>query len=308
MGGELVSRRSGLGRGLDALLPSPAGEGFERSTGATTVAVGAVDANPRQPRRSIHEEGLQELTASIARLGVLQPVLVRERADGRFELIAGERRLRAAGRAGLDEVPAIIVDTDDQGSLERALVENVQREDLNPLEEAAAYRQLIDEGGLTHEALAERVGKNRVTITNLLRLLDLPLSVQELILEAKLTAAHGKILLRLEHNPLLERLARRAAHEGLSVRETEQLVARYEEMSHGAGSSGRIEQRRPPEVSEWQRLLADHLQTRVRIEMGKRKGKIVLDFVSLDELERVGRAIVAAEVKGLYEAGDRSPK
>ncbi|MGH2819487.1 MAG: ParB/RepB/Spo0J family partition protein [Actinomycetota bacterium] len=303
-----MRRRSGLGRGLDALLPSPAGEGFEQTTGATTVAVDAVEANPRQPRREMDEEGLQELATSIARLGVLQPVLVRERSDGRYELIAGERRLRAAGRAGLREVPAIVVATDDQGSLERALVENVHRKDLNPLEEAAAYRQLIDEGGLTHEALAERVGKNRVTITNLLRLLDLPLSVQELILEAKLTAAHGKILLRLEHNPLLERLARRAAHEGLSVRETEQLVARYEEMSQGAGASGRTERGRPPEAAEWQRRLADHLQTRVRIEMGKRKGKIVLDFVSLEELERVGRAIVAAETPPSAEGHPTSPE
>jgi ParB family chromosome partitioning protein len=256
----------------------------------------------------MHDEALEELAASIARLGVLQPVLVRERG-ARFELIAGERRLRAAERAGLREVPAIVVETDDQGSLERALVENVHRQDLNPLEEAAAYRQLIDEGGLTHEAVAERVGKNRVTITNLLRLLDLPVTVQALILERRLTAAHGKALLRLEHNPLLERLARRAAHEGLSVRETEQLVARYEEMSQGGATSGRLERQRPPEVSEWQRRLADHLQTRVRIEMGKRKGKIVLDFVSLEELERVGRAITAAESGSrIYEAGGGSPK
>jgi ParB family transcriptional regulator, chromosome partitioning protein len=292
VGGKSVSRRSGLGRGLDALLPPRDSQGLEETSSLREVAVEAIEPNPRQPRQVFEEESLEELAASISQLGILQPLLAREPSPGRFVLVAGERRLRAARQAGLRTVPVIVVETDEQGALERALVENVHRADLNPIEEAAAYRQLMDDGGLTQEALAARVGRNRVTVANMLRLLDLPLEVQRLLADRRLTAGHGKVLLRLQHSPFLPRLAVRAAQEGLSVRETEQLVNRYEEMS-GLGSAGGASPRRKPAIAtEVQRRLANHLQTRVRIEIGKRKGKIILDFVSLEELDRVSRAIL----------------
>ena len=287
-----MPRRSGLGRGLDALLPSEE-SAPERRTGLLHLPVDAIRPNPRQPRRGFDDASLDELAASIEQLGVLQPLLVRRTPDG-HELVAGERRLRAARLAGLEEIPVVEVDTDQRGSLERALVENLHREDLNPIEEASAYRQLIDEGALTQEALGARLGRNRVTITNALRLLDLPMPIQRLLIEGRLTAGHGRALLGLDGNPFQERLAVRVAQEGLSVRETEELVRRYQDMSEpGSRSSG--PRARPPLVSEAQRMLSHHLQTRVRVEMGKRKGKIVIDFVSLEELERLLKEILGDE-------------
>lgn len=295
--GRSLNRRSGLGRGLDALLP-PTGEGgLEAREGQSRARIDGIRPNPRQPRRAFREDELKELTVSISELGILQPLLVREVADG-YELIAGERRLRAAARAGLDEVPILVVETDDTGSLERALVENLHRSDLNPIEEAAAYRQLIDEGGFTQEALAAKLGRNRVTITNSLRLLDLPVEVQVLLIDGRLTAGHGRALLGLQGNPLQHRLARRAAEGSLSVRDVEDLVRRYQAMSGTNTRAGSREGAGPAvQVSGVQRLLADHLQTRVRVEVGKRKGRIILDFVSLDELDRLVR-IITGEAKG----------
>lgn len=289
--------KRGLGRGLDALLPSSPSFPEEASDGRSLreVPVEAITPNPRQPRSNFDEQALEELASSIATLGVLQPVLVRELARGRYELVAGERRWRAAQRAGVEEVPVLIVETDERGSLERALVENVHRQDLNPIEEAAAYRQLLEEGGLTQEALGERVGKNRVTIANSMRLLDLPVSVQRMVAEGRLTGAHGKVLLALEGNAFLERLARRAAEEGWSTRETEEHVKRYRSMS-GQQRTGSKGGAHSAAALEAQRQLAEHLQTRVRVEVGKRKGRIVLDFVSLDELERLSRLITGRGV------------
>lgn len=287
-----MSRR-GLGRGLDSLLPATPARSEEPAPGGLLeVPVDSIEPNPLQPRHHFDEETIAELAASIANLGVLQPLVVRERG-GRYELVAGERRLRAAQRAGYDKVPVVVVETDDRGSLERALVENIHREDLNPIEEAAAFRQLIDEGGLTQEALGERLGKNRVTITNTLRLLDLPVTVQRLITEGRLSAGHGKALLGLQGNPFMERLARRAAEEGWSTRETEEQVRRYQMMSGAAPRPATPAARvLPAAATETQHKLAEHLQTKVRVEMGKRKGKIVVEFVSLEELERVVRVMV----------------
>ncbi len=280
-----VTRRSGLGRGLDALLPSDGAR--EREVGGPAgVPISSITPNPRQPRKDFDEDSLQELAASISQLGLLQPLLVRSVGDDRYELIAGERRFRAAQLAGLDAVPVLVVDTDDQGSLERALVENIHREDLNPIEEASAYRQLLDEGGLTHEELARRLGRNRVTITNALRLLDLPVDVQRLLIERKLTGGHGRALLGLQESPFQKRLAQRVGQEDLSVRETEDLVRRYSSMVTSPKATADAGPR-PPLVVDAQRALTDRLQTKVRVEMGKRKGKIVIDFVSLDELERL---------------------
>lgn len=297
-----MTRRSGLGRGLDALLPPTSGEGLERRDTKTTptAAVDRIAPNPQQPRRSFEGEALRELTASIAELGVLQPLLVRPVGD-RYELIAGERRWRAAIAAGLSEVPIVVVETDDRGSLERALVENIHRSNLDPIEEAAAYRQLMEEGGLTQEALGEKLGRNRVTITNALRLLDLPLEIQRLLTSGRLTAGHGRALLGLQGNPLQQRLAARASAESLSVREVEDLVRRYQVMSGAPASRGGRGGDASATAVEAQRRLADHLQTRVRVEMGKRKGRIVVDFVSTDELERLLQ-IITGQADGALPA------
>lgn len=281
-----MTRRSGLGRGLDALLPA-AGPRTEAPSGnLREVAVDAIEANPNQPRQSFDDDALRELADSVVALGILQPLLVRAVAADRYQLVAGERRWRAARQAGLERVPVLVVDTDERGALERALVENIHRKDLNPIEEAMGYRQLIDEGGITQEELGERIGRNRVTITNALRLLELPVEIQQMLMEGRFTAAHGRALLGLQGSAFQPRLAKRVAQEGLSVRETEELMRKYQVLSSASrGPGGRPT--RPPEVVEAQRLLAEHLQTRVRVEMGKRKGRIVLDFVSLDELERL---------------------
>lgn len=283
-------RRSGLGRGLDALLPS-SGMDDTQSRGLDELPVDSIDANPLQPRHSFAPETLEELAASIKELGVLQPILVRP-AGGRFELVAGERRLRAARRVGLQQIPAIVVETDERGSLERALVENLHREDLNPIEEASGFKQLIEEGGLTQEALGQRLGRTRGAISNTLRLLELPTSVQRTLIERRITAGHGRALLGLASPALQERLGQRVAAEGLTVRQTEEVVRKYEGYTGSSAGGGTRAAARPPLVSEAQRRLAEHLQTRVRVEMGKRKGKIVLDFVSLEELDRLLGLIV----------------
>lgn len=282
-----MTKRSGLGRGLDALLPQRGEAGdLESRDAQRQIPVDSIDPNPRQPREAFDEAALAELASSIKELGVLQPLLVRSSVGGRFELIAGERRWRASKMAGLEQVPVMIVETDDSGSLERAIVENIHRSDLNPIEEGAAYKQLLEEAGLTQEALGQRLGKNRVTITNALRLLDLPSPVQRLLIDRRLTAGHGRALVGLNGNPFQERLARRVADEGSSVRETEDLVRRYGEMT-GVGTETTNKKLPAAEVVEAQRSLQEHLGTRVRVEMGKRKGKITVDFTSAEDLARV---------------------
>ena len=292
-----MSRRTGLGRGLDALLPSqPRTVDLERDAAFKEVSIDDITPNPRQPRATFDEDSIEQLASSIRELGILQPLLVRAHA-GAYELVAGERRVRAARWAGLTRVPVMIVETDDAGSLQRALVENIHRSQLNPIEEAAAYRQLIEEGGLTQEGLAQRLGVNRVTVTNALRLLELPTTLQRLLVDGRLTAGHGRALLRLQGNPFQERLGKRAAQERLSVREIEDLARRYEgitrQRSGARAGSGEL----PEIIREAQRRLADHLQTRVRVEGGRKKGRVVIDFATLDELQRLLEAIV----------GDRSP-
>ena len=288
---SFVKRKGGLGRGLDALLPPQTTAADEADPRLRHVPSDAIGTNPRQPRTAFDEESIAELAASIGELGLLQPLLVRSTGEGDYELIAGERRLRAARRAGLTEVPVVIVETDERGSLERALVENLHREDLSPIEEAAAYRQLLDEGGLTQQALGERLSRNRVTINNALRLLDLPTSIQRLLVERRITAAHGRALMALERSPFTERLGRRVAEEGLSVRDTEELVRKYQAMASGSPSPAPA---RPhnAQLIEAQRRLTDHLQTRVRVDQSKRKGKIVVDFNSPDELARLTSLIL----------------
>ena len=295
-------RRSGLGKGLGALIPtdgsSNVGVAFQE------LAVGSIEPNPHQPRSMFDEDALTELTASIREVGVLQPVLVRPLAEpGRFQLIAGERRLRAARRAGLDTVPAIVRGADDLASAEQALIENLHRQDLNPLDEAAGYRQLIDDFGLTHDEVARRVGKSRVTVTNTLRLLQLPPKIQHLVLDGRLSAGHARALLGTSDRAFQEGLARQVALEGWSVRAVEEAV-RARAASHAddrdEGSEeddgvvvdlNRNSRLRPPGLLELEELLSDYLDTRVRVSMGSKRGKVVVEFATLEDLERIYRLV-----------------
>ena len=232
-------RRSGLGRGLGALIPNEVVG--DRSSPLLEIPVVAIRANPHQPRTSFDEEAMASLTASVREVGILQPVLVRGVGESAYELIAGERRWRAAKRAGLPTIPALVRESSDVHSVEQALVENLHRLDLNPLEEAGAYQQLIEDFGLTHEQLSSRVGKSRVAITNMLRLFQLPPSVQKLVSEGQLTAGHARALLGTPDRAFQESLARRAVAEQLSVRAVEEAVRDRNEL----GEPSRPANRRP---------------------------------------------------------------
>jgi ParB family transcriptional regulator, chromosome partitioning protein len=290
-----VARRSGLGRGLGALIPTDVvgGDG----TTLREVPVGSVQPNPHQPRTYFDEETLAGLTASVAEVGVLQPLLVRELADDRYELIAGERRWRAAKRAGLQTVPVVVRETDEAGSLEQALIENLHRADLNALEEAAAYQQLVEDFGLTQEEVAQRVGKSRSAVANTLRLFQLPPSIQKLIGEGQVSAGHAKALLGTPDRAYQEALARRIVADGLSVREVEDAVRERNELgsdpqpTRGAGADPAGRKLRPPGLLELEELLAEHLATRVGISMGAKRGKVVIEFATLEDLERIYRAM-----------------
>lgn len=303
-----MSRRSGLGKGLSSLIP--ASEVADSGEGASLAEVptAAVSPNPNQPRVHFAEEGLVELAASISEMGVLQPILVRPKEDGDYELIAGERRWRAAQRAGLTTIPAIIRTTDDLSSVEQALVENLHRQDLTALEEAAAFQQLIEDFELTHDQVATRVGKSRSAITNTIRLLGLPPSVQVLLADGQLSAGHARALLGTPDRSRQEALAQAAVAEAWTVRATEQAVRGVDAPVGGAdpepaspaagtGSGGAIDgagltpatQLRPPGLLELEELLADRLDTRVSVSMGAKRGKVTIDFADLEDLERIYR-------------------
>ena len=297
----MVARRSGLGRGLGALIPT---EMLEHQL-ATLVElpVAAVAPNPHQPRRHFDEESLAALTASIRELGVLQPVLVRRLEADRYELIAGERRWRSAKRAGLVTIPAVVKEADDLSSLEQALVENLHRDDLNPLEEAAAYQQLLDDFGLTHEQLSTRIGKSRAAISNTLRLFQLPPPVQRLLGEGQLTAGHARALLGTPDRSFQEAIARRVIAEQLSVRAVEDLVRSRNEVgpeSDGSDqapepkSTTRSSRLRPPGVLELEELLSEHLATRVQVQVTANRGRVVVEFATLEDLERIYRAMTSS--------------
>ena len=297
-----MGRRSGLGRGLGALIPTDI-TGSEGSA-LREVPVESIAPNPHQPRAYFDEEALAALTASVAELGVLQPILVREVGEDRFELIAGERRWRAAKRAGLPSIPVVVRTVDEVLSLEQALVENLHREDLNPLEEAAAYQQLMEDFSLTQEQVAQKVGKSRSAVANTLRLFQLPPSIQRLVAENQLTAGHARALLGTPDRAFQEDLARRIVTRGLSVREAEEAVRLHndepgEEGSDGSsdppGSTGSAPTKRlrPPGLLELEELLADHLDTRVKVSMAgaNGRGKMVVEFAGLEDLERIYRAM-----------------
>ena len=283
------TRRSGLGRGLDALIPQS-----ERSSFAL-VPPGDIRPNPQQPRTDFDEEALESLTASIREVGVLQPLVVRQ-SDSGYVLVAGERRWRAAQAADLDEVPVIIRSGDDTSSLTEALIENVQREDLTPLEEAAAYQQLQDDFGLTHAEIGQRVGKSRAAISNALRLLSLPPAIQSLLREGGLSAGHSRALLGLEDSSYAVHIAQRAADEGWSVRQVEDAVrARTEAQSdQGVAVEPKITEVRPAAIIELEQRLQEHLGTPVKITYRSNKGKVTMNFTSLEELEQIYRTLFGA--------------
>jgi ParB family chromosome partitioning protein len=266
----------------------------ERGSALQEVPIGRLRPNPHQPRERFDEESLASLAASIRELGVLQPVMVRAaEEEGVFELIAGERRWRAARRAGLQTIPVLVREATDASSLEQALVENLHREDLNALEEAAAYQQLIEDFGLTHDELATRVGKSRAAVSNTLRLFQLPPAIQRLVAEGQLSAGHARALLGTPDRAFQEALAKKAVAEGLSVRAVEDAVRARGGGDDGEGAPttppapGR--KLRPPGLLELEQLLADLLETRVKVEMGPKRGRVTVDFASLEDLERIYR-------------------
>jgi len=290
-----VARRSGLGRGLGALIPAGSSEWVDSAF--QDLPTSAIQPNARQPRSAFDEEAMAALTASVRELGVLQPVLVRAAGEGTYELIAGERRWRAAKRAGLPLIPAIIRTVDDTSALEQALVENLQREDLNPLDEAAAYQQLLEDFHLTHDELAARMGKSRAAISNTLRLFQLPPSVQRLVSEGRITAGHARALLTCPDRAYQESLAKRAVTEGLSVRAVEEEARRQNQRTATIPApTGPGRRLRPPGLLELEERLSDHLDTRVKVEMSANKGKVVIEFANLEDLERIFRAMTTGKV------------
>jgi ParB family chromosome partitioning protein len=311
----VATRRAGLGKGLSSLIPADAGGGGggeddeHAAPALLDLPVTSIVANRLQPRLVFDEESLTSLTASVRELGVLQPVLVRPAEDGSYELIAGERRWRAARRAGLDRIPALVRRADDRASLEQAVVENLHRADLNPLEEAAAYQQLIEEFQLTHEQVATRVGKSRAAVTNGLRLFQLPASVQKLVADGRLAGGHAKALLGTPDRAFLEHLAQRAVAEGLTVRQVEEAVRERGELdgkptrakaasssgTDGGGTSAGEPGGTPrdPGLLELEELLAEFLETRVSIQGGAGRGRLVVEFADIEDLERIYRRIAA---------------
>jgi ParB family transcriptional regulator, chromosome partitioning protein len=311
-----MRRRGGLGRGLEALIPSnPQSEGEQSPTrpaddgessgrspvltrgsfaGATLIDVplDRVDPNPRQPREAFDEDALQELAASIEAVGVLQPIVVRPR-DDRFQVVMGERRVRAAKLANLATIPAVIRLTEEDSLLRDALIENIHREDLNPLEEAAAYEQLLADFDVTHEELAARIGRSRSGITNALRLLKAAPSVQRRIAAGTLSAGHARAVMKLIEHEQQERLADRIVAEGLTVRQAEELASRLtgeavgptEPEAERRGRSRAVPQ--APGIAELADRLSDRLDTRVKVQIGKRKGKVLIEFATLDDLQRI---------------------
>lgn len=292
-----MARRSGLGKGLGSLIPTT--ERLQDSDAILReLPISEIVANTYQPRSHFDEEALVSLSASIRSVGVLQPILVRELGEDSYELIAGERRWRAAKRAGLQTIPAIVRTAEDEGSLEQALVENLHREDLGALEEAAAYQQLIEEFKLTQDQVATRVGKSRSAVANTMRLLQLPTSIQRLLGEGQLSAGHARALLGSPDRAFQEKLAKAIVSEKLTVREVEDRVREHggtpEPEAGGATPTGTKPPTlvRPAPLLELEEMLSDHLDTRVAVSMGQRKGRIVIDFSTLEDLERVYRVIV----------------
>ncbi|MBB4687250.1 ParB/RepB/Spo0J family partition protein [Amycolatopsis jiangsuensis] len=326
----MTERRGGLGRGLAALIPTgpatPAPSGGEGTAASEPAAredkgwfaangaaeghggevagavyreipVSAVKPNPKQPRQVFDEEALAELEHSIREFGLMQPIVVRELGDGEYELVMGERRLRASQQAELEAIPAIVRQTADESMLRDALLENIHRVQLNPLEEAAAYQQLLDEFAVTHEELAGRIGRSRPVITNTIRLLKLPLPVQRRVAAGVLSAGHARALLSLEDPDGQEELAARIIAEGMSVRATEEAVTLKKSEKPAKPKPAPRKPIQAPGLQELANRLSDRFDTRVKVDLGRRKGRIVLEFGSVDDLERIV-ALIDANSEG----------
>jgi ParB family transcriptional regulator, chromosome partitioning protein len=313
----MSTRRGGLGRGLGALIPThvtasategtpydlrvdPDRDGPLPVAGAryAELPVESISPNPQQPRTVFDEDALDELARSVREVGVLQPVVVREVSPGEYQLIMGERRWRASQAAGVATVPAIIRDTADTDLLRDALLENLHRQQLNPLEEGAAYQQLLEEFNGTHEELARRLGKSRSHVSNTMRLLHLPPTVQRRVAAGVLSAGHARALLALDDVDAQERLAHRIVAEGLSVRAVEEIVT-LGDTGTPARTSHRTTRPTAPALISLASRLSDHFETRVKVELGRTKGKITLEFASVDDLERIVAAMAPSAAEAL---------
>jgi ParB family chromosome partitioning protein len=291
----MSTRKGGLGRGLDALIPtSVMPTEIKTQSGVVTanrdeIDVNNISANPKQPRTVFDEDQLTELALSIKEVGLLQPPVVRSIGNGKYQLIMGERRFRAAKLAGLKSIPVIIRQTSDDQLLREALIENIHRSQLNPLEEGAAYQQLLNDFSYTHDELAVKLSKSRPAITNTMRLLNLPPSVQRKVAAGVISAGHARALLSLTDEKEIENLANRIVAEGLIVRAVEEIVATgAAKVKGGSIRSGKIIAPKLKEISD---QLSDHLDTRVNVELGKQKGKIVIEFATIEDLERISKVI-----------------
>ncbi len=283
----MSQRKAGLGRGLEALIPISGHGEFAH------IAVSDISPNPNQPRALFEDEALAALAESIATIGLLQPIVDTESPEGGYGLIAGERRWRAAKRAGLSEIPAVIRGLEETGSLTEALIENLQREDLTPLEEAAAYQQLLTEQSMTHEEIGAKVGKSRSAITNTVRLLQLPATIQGMLERGEITAGHARALLGIDDRAYAEHIAARVVEEGWSVRQVEDAARLRRELEEEPVAKPRVQQVRPVEIIELEQRLTEQLGTKVKIAYRDQKGKLEISFTSLDDLENLYRRFFA---------------
>lgn len=281
----MSAKRGGLGTNLDSLIPTSLTVGDTEVATQNEVAITSISPNPRQPRTVFDEDALNELIASIKEIGILQPPVVRRVGNDRYELIMGERRFRAAKAAGLTKIPVIIRQTPDNELLREALIENIHRSQLNPLEEAAAYAGLLSDFGCTHDELAAKLGRSRPLISNMLRLLNLPATVQRKVAAGVISAGHARALLGLNDEKEIEKLANRIVAEGLSVRATEEIVATAGPAKKAGKAKAKVGISGTALASA--ELLSDYLDTRVTIEQGKGKGKITIEFAGNEDLQRI---------------------
>ena len=284
-----MAKRGGLGTNLDALIPTSLTVGGNEVAQQNEVSIDSISPNPKQPRTVFNEEAMAELVASIKEIGILQPPVVRQTSPGRYELIMGERRFRAAKLAGLRSIPVIIRQTPDNELLREALIENIHRSQLNPLEEAAAYTQLLQDFNCTHDELAQKLGRSRPLISNTMRLLNLPASVQSRVASGIISAGHARALLGLGNEAEIDRLAKRIVAEGLSVRAVEEIIAATSPKA--ASKAKKKSGGTSPEVNEIAERLGDHLDTRVKIKGGKTKGEISIEFSGYADLARIVKKI-----------------
>ena len=285
----MSAKRGGLGTNLDALIPTSLTVGGNEVAQQNEVSIDSISPNPKQPRTVFNEEAMAELVASIKEIGILQPPVVRQTSVGRYELIMGERRFRAAKLAGLRSIPVIIRQTPDNELLREALIENIHRSQLNPLEEAAAYAQLLQDFNCTHDELAHKLGRSRPLISNTMRLLNLPASVQSRVASGIISAGHARALLGLSNEAEIDRLAKRIVAEGLSVRAVEEIIAATSPKA--ASKAKKKSGGTSPEVNEIAERLGDHLDTRVKIKGGKTKGEISIEFSGYADLARIVKKI-----------------